>query len=451
VARKEFDVVFIGRFFVADGPESCCVGVRDGRIIRIAKQLDADYTLDFGHYLILPGAVDTHVHFRDPGLTEKEDIRTGSTAAVYGGVTTVLEMPNTAPAVRTSAGLTAKMAALRDRSLIDYGLFCEAHPSTDFESAAKLAVGFKVYLAGSTASEGYPSLDEAQMVVSRATATGRPVSVHAEDPAALDQSARPDDLEGHDRARPAAAEASAIRWLCDKFDTRPMNLAHVSSAEALEAAHNSGFAGTIEAAPHHAMLDAHVTGLARAAMAKTNPPLRSKTDQEAIFNAIRSGKVHIVASDHAPHTLGDKTGPFADAPAGVPGVETMLPMFMARVFYKQIELRRVVEVMCRNPAKRYGLPKGQIAVGYDADFAVFDPRDVKRVRADTLHSKCGWTPFEGLFAVMPAAVFVRGDEIMAEGEIRTARPPGQLLRPGKGPVVAGTDGPAGGDPGERKA
>ncbi len=451
MARKEFDVVFIGRFFLADGPESCCVGVRDGRIVRIAKQLDADYTLDFGHYLILPGAVDAHVHFRDPGMTEKEDIRTGSTAAVYGGVTTVLEMPNTTPAVRTSAGLTAKMAALRDRSLVDYGLFCEAHPSTDFESAAKLAVGFKVYLAGSTGSEGYPSLDEAQMIVSRATASGLPVCVHAEDPAAIDQSARPDDLEGHGKARPPAAEANAIRWLCDKFDTRTMNLAHISSAEALEAAQNHGFAGTIEATPHHAMLDVQVTGLPRPAMAKTNPPLRSKGDQEAIFDAIGSGKVDIVASDHAPHTADEKAEAFADAPAGVPGVETMLPMFMARVFYKQIELQRVVEVLCRNPAKRYGLPKGQIAVGYDADFAVFDPRDVKRVRADTLHSKCGWTPFEGLFAVMPAAVFVRGDEIMAEGEIRTARPPGQLLRPGHGPVVAGTDGPAAKDASEREA
>ena len=124
----------------------------------------------------------------------------------------------------------------------------------------------------------------------------------------------------------------------------------------------------------------------------------------------------------------------------------MLPLLMARVFYKQIDLQRVVDACCRAPGERFALPKGQIAVGYDADFAVFDPRDVKRVRADTLHSKCGWTPFEGLFAVMPAAVFIRGDEIMAEGEIRTARPPGQLLRPGRRPSVPTVPGAPEGGP-----
>lgn len=442
MSKKDFDVVFIGRFFLADGPENCCVGVRDGRIVRIAKQLEADYTLDFGHYLVLPGAVDAHVHFRDPGLTDKEDIKTGSTAAVYGGVTTALDMPNTQPPVRTSSNLAAKAAALRDRSLVDYGLFCEAHPSTDFESVAQKAIGLKVYLAGSTGSAGFPSLDDAQMAVTRATATGLPVTVHAEDPLKIDRDAQSDGLEAHDRARPAAAEASAIRWLCAQFDTRPMNIAHVSSAEGLEAARSGGFAGTLETSAHHALLDNGVTGLAKPAMAKTNPPLRPKGDQEAVFNALRAGVIQIMASDHAPHTVAEKSVDFADAPAGVPGVETTLPLLMARVFYKQVELARVVDVCCRAPAERFGLPKGQVAVGYDADFAVFDPRDVKRVRADTLHSKCGWTPFEGMFAVMPAAVFIRGDEIMAEGEIRTARPPGQLLLPGHGP-----GDPAGGPPG----
>lgn len=450
MSKKDFDVVFIGKFFLADGPENCCVGVRDGRIVRIAKQLDADYTLDFGHYLVLPGAVDAHVHFRDPGFPEKEDIRTGSTAAVYGGVTTALDMPNTQPPVRTSSQLAAKAAALRDRSLVDYGLFCEAHPTTDFESLSDQAIGLKVYLAGSTGSAGFPSLEDAQLIVSRAASSGLPVSVHAEDPLLIDRSSGGDSLEAHDRARPASAEASAIRWLSEHFDTRPMNIAHVSSAEGLEAATGAGFSGTLETSAHHALLNTGVTGLAKPAMAKTNPPLRSKDDQEAVFNALRSGTIQIVASDHAPHTMAEKSVDFADAPAGVPGVETTLPLLMARVFYKQIELARVVDACCRAPAVRFGLPKGQIAVGYDADFAVFDPRDVKRVRADTLHSKCGWTPFEGLFAVMPAAVFIRGDEIMAEGEVRTARPPGQWLRPGQGPGVAGADAAGDGEGAEEE-
>lgn len=423
-------MVFLGRFFLPTGPENCCVGVRDGRIVKIAKQLDADYTLDFGHYLVLPGAVDTHVHFRDPGLTSKEDVKTGSTAAVYGGVTTVLDMPNSEPAVRTHSQLKAKWLALRDRSLVDVGLFCEATAQTDFDKAAPLACGFKLYLAPTTGERGFRSLEESRPVVGAALRSGRPLSVHAEDPALLaPRKGGPSSLAEHAADRPAEAEANAISWLSENFDTRAMNIAHVSSEAGLKAAEENHFMGTLEATAHHMLLDIDTTGMASPSQGKVNPPLRTKADREALFAAVRSGKVAILASDHAPHTLEEKGGDFAKAPSGVPGVETLLPLMMALGFYRQLDVQRVVDACCRLPAERYGLPKGKIAEGFDADFAVFDPRDVKRVRPEALHSKCGWSPFGGLFAVFPVAVFLRGDEIMGDGEIRTARPPGQLLRP----------------------
>jgi dihydroorotase len=426
---REFDVVFIGRFFLPTGPENCCVGVTDGKIVKVAKQLTADYTLEFGHYLVLPGAVDTHVHFRDPGFTHKEDVRTGSTSAVYGGVTTVLDMPNTDPRVRTFAQLKAKWEALRDRSLVDVGLFCEASPSTEFDRARQLAVGFKAYLAPTTAEKGFRSLEDARPAVAQALATGRPLSVHAEDPALLSKDEGASSLSAHAAARPPDAEANAISWLAANFDTANMNIAHVSTAAGLRAAAEGGYQGTLEASPHHALLDVDVKGLDSPTHAKVNPPLRAKADREAVFAALRSGKVAILASDHAPHTLDEKAAPFERAPSGAPGVETMLPLMMALAFYRQLEMARVVDMCCRLPAERYGLRKGKIAEGYDADFAVFDPRDVKRIRPEALHSKCGWSPFGGLFAVFPAAVFLRGDEIMGDGEIRPARPPGQLVRP----------------------
>lgn len=443
---REFDVVFLGRFFLPTGPENCCVGVRDGRIVKIAKQLAADYTLDFGHYLVLPGAVDTHVHFRDPGLTHKEDVKTGSTAAVYGGTTTVLDMPNTDPPVRTHSHLKAKWQALRDRSLVDIGLFCEAAPQTDFEKASQLACGFKVYLGPTTGERGFRSLEESRPVVGAALQSGRPVSVHAEDPSLLvSRRGGATGLADHAGDRPADAESNAISWLSENFDTRGMNIAHVSSAAGLAAAEASHFLGTLEATPHHMLLDVEVTGLARPSHGKVNPPLRSKADREAVMAAVRSGKAAIMATDHAPHTQEEKAAEFAKAPSGVPGVETMLPLMMALGFYRQLDMQRVVDACCRLPAERYGLPKGKIAEGYDADFAVFDPRDVKRVRPEALHSKCGWSPFGGLFAVFPVAVFLRGDEIMGDGQIRPARPPGQLLRP------AAPSAPEEGEPAEPDA
>jgi dihydroorotase len=426
---RDFDVVFIGRFFLPTGPENCCVAVEDGRIVKIAKQLSAGYTLDFGHYLVLPGAVDTHVHFRDPGLTHKEDIKSGSTAAVFGGVTSALDMPNTDPPARTYNGLKAKWEGLRDRSLVDLGLFCEASPTTDFERARLLAIGFKAFLAPTTGGLGFKSLDSAKPVMEAALATGRPVSVHAEDPALFGRGERDETLAAHALARPPSAEANAITWLATQFDTTAVNIAHLSSAEGLKAAETSGFKGTLEASPHHALLDTDLTGLAAPAFAKTNPPVRSKADRTAIMAGLRGGRISILASDHAPHTAEEKTAPFAKAPSGVPGVETLLPLMMALAFNRQIDMQRVVDSCCRLPAERYGLMKGKIAEGYDADFAVFDPRDIKRIRPEALHSKCGWTPFGGMFAVFPVAVFLRGDEIMGEGQIRPARPPGQLLKP----------------------
>ncbi len=421
--------MFIGRFFLPTGPENCCVGVRDGRIVKVAKQLTADYTLEFGHYLVLPGAVDSHVHFRDPGFTNKEDVRTGSTSAVFGGVTTVLDMPNTDPRVRTFAQLKSKWETLRDRSLVDVGLFCEAAPQTDYERARQIAVGFKAYLAPTTGEKGFRSLEEARPIIAQALASGRPLSVHAEDPALLSKEEVADSLAGHAASRPPDAEANAISWLSTNFDTPAMNIAHVSSAAGLKAAEENGFKGTLETSPHHALLDMDVTGLDAPSHAKVNPPLRTKADKEAIFAALRSGKISILASDHAPHTLDEKAGPFGRAPSGAPGVETMLPLMMALSFYRQLDLARIVDACCRLPAERYGLKKGKVAEGYDADFAVFDPRDVKRIRPESLHAKCRWSPFGGMFAVFPVAVFLRGDEIMGDGEIRPARPPGQLVRP----------------------
>lgn len=397
-----------GRVFYRGRIEPLDVGVDEqGKIAAIRKVLEGDDVEDHGDLLILPGGVDLHVHLRDPGLTEKEDFASGTRSAAIGGVTTVVDMPNTKPPVTSLDALRSKAARVRGRAAVDYGLY--AAPQTE-DAVPELAeaTAFKVYMAEST---GGLQIDEEALgaVLEAAAPTKKLVVAHAEDARRFAPGSAA-NLAGHARARPKEAEVDAIRTLAKRRGEAALHIAHVTCVEALDAVPEGV---TTECTPHHLLLD---VSKPLKAFGKVNPPLRSPEDREALWDAFARGRIDILATDHAPHTREEKEEPFAEAPSGLPGVATSLPLLLRKVRSEDLSLERFVEATASRPAEILGLAKGRIEVGRDADLLVIDARHVVKVTPRRVRYKCGWTPFEGMEAVFPRTVYLRGERIVEDGE-----------------------------------
>ena len=417
-------LVLEGRVFFRGGLEPLAVGITDGRIVKIAKTLEGDEHRDFGSRLILPGGVDLHVHFREPGRTDAEDFFTGTTAAAIGGVTAVFDMPNTDPPVTNRSAYEDKMRAVRRKANVDFGLYGALRAPRDAKTFGSLGAPGKMYMAHSAGDLEVTDAGTQREILATVAESGILAVVHAEDQAMI--AAKPaTSLRGHDQARPSEGEASAIRILHEaaKSLTRPwrVHIAHVTSRAALDACGATGF--TTEATPHHLFLD--VTKPIKS-FGKVNPPLRAPEDREALWQATVDGRIDVVASDHAPRALEEKDAPFEAAMPGVPGVETMLPLLLRRVKAGDLPLGRFMDITARRPAEVAGLDLGIVDVGRPASLVVVDARDVTPVRAKDLHSKCGWTPFEGFEGVFPQAVYVRG-ELVAEGRSLVAERVGRPI------------------------
>ncbi|HYT16760.1 MAG TPA: dihydroorotase [Thermoplasmata archaeon] len=400
--------VISGRVFFRGQLEPLSIGIDEtGRIAAIKKTLRGDETVDHGEALILPGCVDPHVHMRDPGLTHKEDFPSGTRSAAIGGVTTVADMPNTVPPVTTGTALNQKEAAVRGRAAVDYALYA-APPDADGVGRLARAAAFKVFMAESTGNLAVtvPRMEE---ILQAAAKTAKVVVIHAEDPREFTkQKAR--DLRSHSDARPKIAEETAVATVARAQGEARLHIAHVTCVEALDEVPANA---TCEVTPHHLFLD---SSKPLGTKGKVNPPLRSPADREALWEAFRGGRIDAVASDHAPHTLDEKGGPFEEAPAGMPGVATAFPLLMRRTRAGELDLPRLVSAMATRPAEILGIPKGTIEVGRDADLIVVDPREIESVTAKRVQYKCGWTPFEGMEACFPRAVYLRGETIVEDRE-----------------------------------
>ena len=397
-----------GRVFHRERVEDLCLGIEDGRIVAIRKVLKGDDVADHGDALILPGGIDLHVHLREPGLTDKEDIPSGTRSAALGGITTVLDMPNTEPPVTTRDALEAKIARIRGRAIVDVGLYA-APRSGGAVARLEAATAFKVYMAETTGGLAIDD-DALEDVLEAAGETDKYVAVHAEDPHAFGKKAAM-DLRGHHAARPKDAEVGALKKLAAMRAAAKIHIAHVTCVEALDAVPKRA---TTEVTPHHLFLD-HDRPLR--AFGKVTPPLRPPEDRDALWKAFVDGRIDVVASDHAPHTREEKEdGPFAEAPPGLPGVGTSFPLLMRRVKAGDLALERLVAAIASRPAAILGLEKGEIRIGADADLVVVDPRRYTKVTAKRLRYKCGWTPFEGMDGCFPHAVYVRGEAVVEDGE-----------------------------------
>lgn len=412
--------VIKGRVFFRGRLEPLSLGIdEDGRIAAIKKVLRGDQEHDHGDALILPGCVDLHVHMRDPGLTHKEDFPSGTRSAAIGGVTTVVDMPNTKPPVTTRSVLEEKVAALQGRAAVDYALYA-APRSADAVPRLERAAAFKIYMAEST---GGLELDATttESVLGAVGAAKKLVVVHAEDPKKFSKRTTR-DLRSHSDGRPKDGEVSALAALDRIRGSARVHIAHVTCVEALDAVPAGA---TTEVTPHHLFLDSSKPLGARG---KVNPPLRSREDREALWDAFRRGRIDIVASDHAPHTREEKEEPFDEAPAGLPGVASSFPLLMRRSRAGDLDVARLVSAMATRPSEILGIPKGAIEIGREADLIAVDPRRIETITAKRLRYKCGWTPFEGMEGCFPRSVYLRGEPIV-EGDEPVADGLGRRLGP----------------------
>jgi dihydroorotase len=396
-----------GRVFYRGSLQELCLGIEDGRIAAVRKTLPGEDRVAYGDDLILPGGVDTHVHFRDPGHPAKEDFASGTLSAAVGGVTTVFDMPNTEPPATTAAALEAKRRAVAPKANVDFGLLAGIAGTRAPALPEGLAAGWKVYTAETTGRLA-PAWRQVPALLRGLQGSALPVAVHAEDPTAFGPPGK--DLATHDLARPPGAEASAVNVVAETLPAA--HITHVTSLHALEAARVAALSTDVTA--HHLLFDIDARPGARL---KVNPPLRPPEHRARLWQAFASGDIPMLASDHAPHAEEEKAGKFLEAPSGTPGVATTYPAMLRLVKAGTLGLARLVDAFCTRPASRFRLRKGAIEVGLDADLAVFDPKQVVRITAKRTRYKCGWTAFEGVEAVFPHAVYVRGVRVLRDGGV----------------------------------
>ena len=435
------------KIFTPDGiVEGDCL-IDAGRIAEIGEVTGgADETVAADGAWLWPGAIDGHVHFREPGPTHKEDWQTGSQAAVSGGVTTVFEMPNTKPTTTTVERLDEKRGIAGEKSVCNFGLFFGAGPDNHDEiRRAKGVPGLKIFMGCSTGDLlVYREEDLAEVF---AAWYGK-VCVHAESELRLREReaefADIDEPAVHSKIRDPESAREAVEMACRlALDFgRDLHVLHLSTrdelAEVVKArarAEERGIDSTItcEVCPHHLFFntDAYEQWGTRVRM---NPPLRSEEHRAEMWRALADGRIDMIATDHAPHTTDEKDSPYRQAPSGVPGVETMLPMMFDAASRGLCDHEDVLEWLCHAPTRVYGIEeRGTIEVGHWADLVLIDPEMQRMVRDEDQFSRCGWTPWSGReLTGWPTRTWVNGELCY----VREGRGRGEVIgRPGVGREV----------------
>ncbi len=366
---------------------------------------------------LLPGMIDVHVHFRQPGGEHKETWATGSRSAAAGGVTTVVDQPNTDPPTVDAEAFDEKASYATD-SIVDYGLNGGVVPGwepAELFDRPLFALG-EVFLADSTGDMGIEIADF-EAALRRVRGHDLRMTVHAEDAAEFNESAlERDDADAWSAYRRARAEAAAVRRACTlaaEYDVR-VHIAHTSTPRGIDIAAEAGM--SCEVTPHHMLLsrgDLAELGT----FGRMNPPLRRDRLRQGVYDRVRDGTVDVIATDHAPHTREEKEASIWDAPSGVPGVETALPLLLAEARDERLGYERIRDLTARNPARLFDLPnKGLIAEGRDADLVLVNPDRPREIRGSELHSTCDWTPFDGWKGVFPEVTMVRGTIVYERDE-----------------------------------
>lgn len=427
-----YDLILRGGAVVNhDGVGPADVGVRSGRIAAVGdlSLSDAGETIDARGLHVLPGVIDSQVHFREPGAEHKENLETGARAAVMGGVTCVFEMPNTAPATVTLEALADKVARGRARMACDFAFWFGATPHNaallpEAERAEGCA-GVKMFMGSSTGDLLVSETED----VARVLAHGRRrVAVHSEDEARL-RARLGERIPGDPSSHPVWRDPEAARMNTERLirlaraARRRIHVLHVSTAEELPLLEAAKDIATCEATPHHLTFDGDEAYSRLGTYIQMNPPVRGAAHRDAIFAALRAGLFDVLGSDHAPHLRAEKDKPYPESPSGMPGVQTLVPVMLSHVAAGRLTLQRFVDLTSHGPQRIFGLArKGRLAVGWDADLTVVDLKARRVIEDGWIASICGWTPYAGMEAVgWPVGTIVRGRRAMWEGELTGPR------------------------------
>ncbi len=425
---QSFDLVIKGGTLVNhDGIGLADLGVRDGRIAAIGELggAAAAEVLDARGLHVLPGVIDTQVHFREPGMEAKEDLETGSRAAVMGGVTAVFEMPNTKPLTTTPEALADKVARAKNRMWCDFAFFFGATAqNVEMLPEAEMlegCAGIKIFMGSST---GDLLVSESADVLRVLQNGRRRVSVHSEDEARLRERLhlrRPGDPSSHPVWRdPEAARMNTERLIrLAREAKRRVHVLHISTKEEIPLLAANKDLISAEATPHHLTLDGDEAYARLGTLVQMNPPVRGADHRDAIFQAVRDGIIDILGSDHAPHLRDEKAKAYPESPSGMTGVQTLTPIMLDHVAAGRLSLQRFVDLTSAGPQRLFDIAgKGRLAVGYDADIALVDLKQSRRIEDSWIASRCGWTPYHGRTVTgWPRGTVVRGRVVMREDEL----------------------------------
>ncbi|HTQ12340.1 MAG TPA: dihydroorotase [Rhizomicrobium sp.] len=406
------------------------IGVKDGRIVAVGAlgNAKAAESFDAKGLHVLPGVIDTQVHFREPGNEHKEDLESGSRAAVLGGVTAVFEMPNTSPPTTTRAAIADKLARAKDRMHCDYAFYAGATPQ-NVGALAELermpgVCGVKAFLGSST---GTLLLSEEPDILAALKSGTRRMAVHSEDEHRLEErkSLR---VTGDPRSHPlwrdvGTATRSTERVLrLAREAGRRLHVLHVTTAEELPLLAAARDFATVETTPQHLTLAAPECYERLGAYAQMNPPIRESRHRDALWQAVREGLVDVIGSDHAPHTREEKDRTYPDTPSGMPGVQTLATILLDHVNAGRMSLERFVDLTSAGAARLFGIAaKGRIARGFDADFTIVDLGKTRKIENSWIASRCGWTPFDGMTTQgWPVATIIRGQTVMRDHALTQA-------------------------------
>lgn len=422
-----FDMILTGgTVHLPGGPAQADVAVAGGRIVAIGSNLgDAGERIDCTGLDVLPGVIDSQVHFREPGLEHKEDLESGSRAAVLGGVTAVFEMPNTNPNTDTADRVADKLARAHHRMWCDHAFYVGA-TADNAENLAELekipgTAGVKIFMGASTGS----LLVDDDNALKRVLSSGqRRVAIHAEDETRMN-ARKGERVTGDPSSHPVWRDDESAMIATRRIiglareAKRRIHVLHITTPAELELLGHHKDIATCEVTPQHLTLAGEDAYPRLGTYAQMNPPIRSEAHRDGLWHWLRQGVPDVLGSDHAPHTIEEKAKVYPDSPSGMPGVQTLVPLLLDHVANGRLTLRRFIDLTSAGPQRIFGLVgKGRIAVGYDADFTVVDLKARWTMDESWMASRCGWSPFSGMSVTgRPVGTIVRGNRVMWENQL----------------------------------